>query len=123
MILDSGTMFICELLNTAENGRMPIEVLNPINKHWYQERTIGMSRQYMAQGVNERVDLLAYVHFDPKIRAGMYAVLGNGEQFIIRQVSHIIEENTNLRYTNISCQRLDQNYNVQDWTRPNVYTS
>ena len=115
MILDSGTMFICELINTSENGRMPVEVLNPINKHWYQERTIGMSRQYMAQGVNERVDLLAYIHYDPKVRAGMYAVLGNGEQLIIRQVSHIIEENTNLRYTNISCQRLDQNYNVQDW--------
>ena len=73
MILDSGTMFICELLNTAENGRMPIEVLNPINKHWYQERTIGMSRQYMAQGVNERVD--RYVRlFGPRLPVGLVKV-------------------------------------------------
>lgn len=115
MILDSGTMYICTLRNIAENGRMPEQVLFPINKHWYQERTIGMSRQYMAQGVNERVDLLAYVHFDQNIRAGMYCVLGDrmtGEQLIIRQVSHVIEENTNLKYTSLSCQKLDNNFNV-----------
>ncbi len=115
MILDSGTMYICELRNIAENGRMPKEVLFPINKHWFQERTVGMSRQYMAQGVNERVDLLAYVHDDRNIRAGMYAVVGDrmlGAQFIIRQVSHVIEENTNLKYTSLSCQKLDNNFNV-----------
>ncbi len=115
MILDSGTMYICSLRNIADNGNMPKQVLFPINKHWYQERAIGMSRQYMAQGVNERVDLLAYVHFDKEIRAGMYAVVGDrmaGDQFIIRQVSHVIEENTNLRYTSVSCERLDKNYDV-----------
>lgn len=115
MILDSGTMYICELRNIAENGAMPKQVLFPINKHWYQERTIGMTRQYEAKGVNERVDLLAYVHFDYHIRAGMYIVIGDrmlGEQMIIRQVSHVIEENTNLRYTSLSCERLDQNYDV-----------
>ena len=115
MILDSGTMYVCTLRNIAESGRMPKEVLYPINKHWYQERTIGMSRQYQAQGVNERVDLLAYVHYDPKIRAGMYIVIGDrmlGEQMVIRQVSSVIEENTNLRYTSLSAQRLDKNFDV-----------
>ena len=115
MILDSGTMYICELRNIAENGNMPKQVLFPVNKHWFQERTIGMTRQYTAMGVNERVDLLAYVHFDPKIRAGMYCVVGDrmlGEQLIIRHVTHVIEENTNLRYTSISCQKLDKNFDV-----------
>lgn len=115
MILDSGTMYICELRNIAEKGNMPKQVLFPINKHWYQERAIGMHRQYEAKGVNERVDLLAYVHYDPKIRAGMYIVVGDrmfGEQMIIRQVSSVIEENTNLRYTSMSCERLDKNFDV-----------
>jgi len=74
-----------------------------------------MSRQYMAKGANERVDLLAYVHFDQQIRAGMYVVVGDrmtGDQLVIRQVSHVIEENTNLKYTSISCQRLDKNFDV-----------
>lgn len=115
MILDSGTMYICELRNIAEKGNMPKQVLFPINKHWYQERAIGMHRQYEAKGVNERVDLLAYVHYDQKIRADMYIVIGDrmlGEQMIIRQVSSVIEENTNLRYTSLSAERLDKNFDV-----------
>ena len=115
MILDSGTMYVCTLRNIANKGDMPKQVLFPINKHWYQERTIGMSRQYMAKGANERVDLLAYVHFDQQIRAGMYVVVGDrmtGDQLVIRQVSHVIEENTNLKYTSISCERLDKNFDV-----------
>lgn len=115
MILDSGTMYVCELRNIAAKGNMPKQVLFPINKHWYQERAIGMHRQYEAKGVNERVDLLAYVHYDPKVRAGMYIVVGDrmlGEQMIIRQVSSMIEENTNLRYTSLSAERLDKNFDV-----------
>lgn len=115
MILDSGTMYICRLENVAENGLMPQEKLVPVNKHWFQERTIGMSRHYMAQGVNERIDLLAYIQFDHKVRAGMYVVVGDlesGDQMRINSVSHVIEENTNLRWTSITCQRLETLYDV-----------
>lgn len=115
MILDSGTMYICKLENTAENGLMPKEVLVPVSKHWFQERVIGMSRHYMAQGVNERVDLLAYIQFDHKVRAGMYVVIGDletGDQMRINSVSHVIEENTNLRWTSLNCQRLEEFYDV-----------
>lgn len=115
MILDSGTMYICTKINTAMNGMMPVEQLNPINKHWYQERTIGMQRQYLAKGVNERIDLLAYINYDHNVRVGMYVVIGDlatGDQMIVHHVSHVIEENTNLRYTVLTCQRLDENYDV-----------
>lgn len=115
MILDSGTMYICTLENVAENGKEPHQVLKPINKHWYQERTIGMNRQYLAKGVNERIDLLAYIHYDYKVRIGMYVVIGDldgNEQMRIDDISHVIEENTNLRYTVITCHRLDELYDV-----------
>ena len=112
MILDSGTLFACTLNNVSENGAMPHEVLVPYAKHWFQERTIGMNRLYLAKGVNERIDLLAYVHSDRRIRTGHFCVLGNGEQFRIDQVDHVIEENTNLQYTRLTMQRLDANYDV-----------
>lgn len=115
MILDNGTLFVCNLKNTANRGEMPKEKLVPYNKHWFQERTIGMNRQYLAKGVNERVDLYVYVHEDRKIRAGNFAVVGNldsGEQFRINSVNHVIEETTNLRYTTLEMQRLDKNYDV-----------
>lgn len=112
MILDTGTMQICTLQNTAANGQMPVEQLVPYTKHWFQERVVGLHRQYLAMGVNERIDLLAYIHEDRRVRAGQYVVLGNGEQFRINIVNHVIEENTNLRYTTVQCQRLDENYDV-----------
>lgn len=112
MILDSGTMLLCRQSNTAENGFMPTPKLTPYNKHWYQERTVGMHREYLARGVNERIDLYAYIHEDRKVRIGDYVVLGNGEQFYIDIINHVIEENTNLRYTTLTCHRLDKNYDL-----------
>ena len=40
MILDNGTLLVCELINLAPNGRMPVEKLVVKNKHWFQERTV-----------------------------------------------------------------------------------
>lgn len=115
MILDSGTCFLCTLENTSPRGGMPKEQLKPYQKHWFQERVIGMNRQYLAKGVNERVDLYVYIHEDRKARVGDFAVVGNlttGNQFRINGVNHVIEENTNLRYTTLEMQRLDENYDV-----------
>lgn len=112
MILDNGVLFICTLENVAQNGLKPVQKLVVQNKFWFQERTIGLNRQYLAKGVNERVDLYVYIHHNRKVRAGMYAMLGNGEQFRINSVHHVIEENTNLIYTTMEMQRLDNNYDV-----------
>lgn len=115
MILDNGTLFLCTLQNTAPRGEMPVEKLVVYNKHWFQERTVGMNRQYLAKGVNERVDLYVYIHEDREVRAGQYVVVGDkdsGQQFRINSVNHVIEENTNLRYTTLEMQRLDNNYDV-----------
>lgn len=108
---DDGTVTICTLENVAENGRMPVETLQPIRKYWFQMRTVGVTRQYMAKGVNEQVDLLLSVPFDPSIRIGLYAVLGNGEQYRIGTVSHF-REDTELRRTEIALTRLEDNYAV-----------
>lgn len=115
MILDNGVLYICRLENTAPNGLKPSQKLVVQSKHWFQERTIGLQRQYLAKGVNERVDLYVYIHHDRKVRAGMYAMLGNGEQFKINSVHHVIEENTNLMYTTMEMQRLDNNYDVDQF--------
>ena len=113
MILDNGVLFVCTLENTVEEfGRMPVQKLKKIGRYWFQERTVGLNRQYLARGVNERVDLYVYIHHNRKVRAGMYAMLGNGEQFRINSVHHVIEENTNLMYTTMEMQRLDTNYDV-----------
>ncbi len=112
MILDSGTLLLCNLENTASNGHMPVQKLVPYARHWFQERTIGINRQYLAKGANERVDLYVYIHEDRRVRPNQFVVLGNGEQMRINMIDHVIEENTNLKYTTMNLQRLDENYDV-----------
>lgn len=126
---DDGVLYICNLVNTAENGDMPKEVLQIVNKHWFENRTIGYGRFYSAQGVNQRVDRLVRVNLDNKIRIGQYAVLGNGEQFRIDMVSNGQEvfERTKMvdskyyrqpkiagnKYTEITLSRVENYYDVE----------
>lgn len=85
---DSGTLFICSLVNVADRGLMPKEVLHKVSKYWFEKRTIGISRFYEAKGVNEQVDLLVRIPPDNNIEIGQYVVLGNGDQYRITMVNH-----------------------------------
>ena len=55
---DDGVVRICNLVDQAESGEMPKMVLQQVSKHWFESRTIGVSRIYAARGVNEQIDLL-----------------------------------------------------------------
>lgn len=110
---DDGVLFICDLVNLAENGEMPNEGLLRKKRYWFQIKTIGINRQYLAKGVNERVDLLVDIQFDLDVRIGQYVVLGNGEQFRIDTVSHF-DEPTELRRTELGLYRLENYYAVSN---------
>ena len=103
MILDSGILWTCNLDNRAEDGL-----------HWFGFRTVGYNRQYMAKGVNEQVDLLVRINYDPTVQIGMYALLGNGEQYRIQNVSMIVDNETNLRFTDLTLQRSERYYDIAE---------
>lgn len=126
---DSGTLFICDLINQSPNGRMPQQVLSIKSKYWFETRTIGINRQYLAKGVNEQVDMLVRIVYDNNIQIGQYAVLGNGDQFRIMNVSHGYDDVvynrmykshyyhtihiTGLNYTELSLMRIEENYELE----------
>ena len=126
---DDGVVFICNLTNIAENGDMPHEVLTIVSKHWFEQRTIGVSRSYQAKGVNERIDMLIRIELNNDIHIGQYAVLGNGDQFRIDMVTPVedVFERTKmmdskyyrqpkivgLTCTAITMSRLENYYDVQ----------
>lgn len=118
MAMDSGILFLCELNDIAEPGDMPKEGLTKIARHWYEERTIGMQRQYLAKGVNEQIDLLARIHFEPQAKIGLYAMLGNGEQFRITNIANG-KGVDGLRYTDLTLTRLEDNFDVADTSQSN----
>lgn len=108
---DDGVLFVCRLVNGAENGLMPVQVLKPMIKYWFKIRTVGAQRSYLAKGVNEQVDFLVSVPFDPRIRIGNYAVFGNGDQYRITNISHY-DEDTEIRRTDLTLMRLEDYYAV-----------
>lgn len=114
MLLDDGIVYLCELRDEAEPGDMPSERLHRIARHGFGIRTIGMNRQYLAKGADEQVDLLIQIHYESKARIGLYAALGNGEQFRITNCTMIISKENGLRYTELSLMRLEDYYDVAD---------
>ena len=125
---DDGVLFICSLENTADNGDMPNEQLTIRNKFWFENRSIGINRQYLAKGVNEQVDMVVRIARTTLPRIGMYAVLGNGEQFRITNVTTGRDEFertkmyeskyyrrpmiVGLDYTELTLMRLEENYEL-----------
>lgn len=130
MMRDSGVLYICELTNIACNGLMPKEVLKKVSKYWFEMRTVGINRQYLAKGVNEQVDLLVRIPRDLKVRIGEYVMLGNGSQYHIDNISHGHDESlfsrmvnqkyyktariVGLDYTELTLSKLENNYDVED---------
>lgn len=127
---DSGTLFICNLTNQNSNGNMPKEVLTKVNKFWFEKRTIGINRQYLAKGVNERIDLLVRVRGTQNISIGQYVMLGNGDQYRITNISTGHDESfytrmvnskyyktariVELDYTELTLSKLEDYYELED---------
>lgn len=108
---DAGEITLCELVNTAEAGDMPMYQLSPVATQFYEERYISYSRQYAAKGVNEQVDLQARI-WDEDVRPaiGMYAVI-DGEQYRITNTTPTMDSD-NLRVYDLSLSRLEEKYDV-----------
>lgn len=114
MILDDGILYLCELNDTAEPGDMPHEELVKVARHWYGERSIAISRQYLAKGVSEQVDLLARIHYDKRAVIGMYALRGDGAQFRITAINPMESDENNLKYMDLTLMRLEEFYDVAE---------
>lgn len=117
-MMDAGTLKVCELTNTAANGAMPVEELSEIASAYYEDRVVGYGRYFAAKGVNEQVDLTVRSWRLPEARAGLYAVLSDGEndgQYRIVQVQHLLNED-GLKVTDLSLARLEANYELADET-------
>lgn len=84
----------------------------------FENRVVGMTRQYQAKGVSERVDMLIRIWHAP-VRIGMYAVLTDyddqenpeGDQYRIDNVQQLTDDN-GLKVTDLTLYRMDELYEV-----------
>ena len=111
---DDGIVYLASLTNTAAAGLKPEYSLTKISRSWYEERSVGFRRQYAAKGVNEQVDMLIRINYTQAARIGLYAILGNGDQFRITNVMHGKDDETMLRFTELTLTRMDQLYEVTE---------
>ena len=124
-MMDAGIVTIYRLVNRAEAGDMPANVLEPLTDDdnnvltWqFEERTIGYGRQYEAKGVMERVDMLIRIWQCPA-RIGMYAVLTDydgqenpeGDQYRIDNVQNHVDRD-GLKVTDLTLYRMDELYEI-----------
>lgn len=110
---DAGLVTICNLENTAEPGRMPVEQLVPVTRAFFEERTVGYNRFYTALGANQQVDLLIRIWRFPA-QIGQFAVLTDSEndgQYRITNVQHLLDDDR-LKATDLTLTRLERNYDV-----------
>lgn len=112
--MDAGIVTICRLINTAEDGNMPVYKLSKVTAAYYANRTVSYRRFYAAKGANEEIDLLIRIWRDPSVQRGQYAVvsesLDNG-QYEIEQVQHTVDAD-NLQVTDLTLKRVDKLYEV-----------
>lgn len=107
-MLDAGIISICQLEDTAAPGSMPDLRLKQYAQMYYEERTIGITRAYLAKGINQSIDLLRRVWFTIAVKIGDYAVI-NGVQYRIDNIQHLLDDK-GLRVTDLTLSRLQSNY-------------
>lgn len=122
-MMDSGTVKIYTLSNSAAAGAMPVMALSSLTQEMdFEERTISQNRQYLAKGVKEQVDMVIRIWRDSTpIRIGMYAVLTNckwqenpaGDQYRIDNVQPGLDDD-GLDIVDLTLSRLEEFYEVNE---------
>lgn len=117
-MMDAGLVTFCTLENTAEDGDMPKEKLAPSVTLMFENRNIGVTRFYAAQGANQRIDMLIRV-WRVNAKIGMYAILEDyegqenedGDQYQIDAVQQTLD-GSGLKVTDLTLRRVDRLYEV-----------
>lgn len=99
------------LQNTADKGRMPDNRLVKISDEFYGERVVGYNRQYVAMGVNQRIDALVRIWKNACVRVNDFAILEDGNQYRVDMIQHLTDED-GLPVTDLTLTRMDDNYDV-----------
>lgn len=115
--MDSGILKVCELYEVTQGtGAMPYYSLHQIKRYWFEARTIGINRQYLAYGVNQRVDMVVRIPYDSSIEIGMYVILGNNDQFRIDNATMVHNED-GIKQTELTLYRLEKLYDISTGDR------
>lgn len=111
--MEKGKVKICALIDSSDGGGMPVEKLAVITETYYERRTVGVTREYAAQGVRETIDALIRCRNLRSLPVNAeYAILG-GEQYRINHKQAIEESHTGY---DLTLERSDNEYELAETT-------
>ena len=108
---DEGLLTFYKLTNTAQPGDMPTEQLVSLDvTAYYENRTIGIQRRYLAKGADYQLDRLIRCYNTIIPEEAKYVILEDQRQYRIGEMQTIVDEGA----VDLSLERLENYYEVSD---------
>lgn len=112
MTFDDGILTIYAVENMADPGNKPIYGLKEKSKHYFGYQTKGVMRYYEAKKADSIIESVVNIPGWHDILATDICIIENGVQYRLSMVQPTLDEN-NLRVTNLSLERIDENYVIK----------
>lgn len=115
-MFDGGRVKIYQISEICEPGDMPSEGIYTLLAEFdFEERKIGVTRNYMAMQNNQQIDRLIRIWQDRYIQPGFICTIDDGvdddAQYRIARVEHLISDE-GLKLTDLTLERLDELYEL-----------
>lgn len=113
---DEGLLTFYKLSNDAASGMKPVEKLVPLKVDdvnvtaYYENRTIGIQRRYMAKGADYQLDRLVRCYNTIVPEEAKYVIMEDLRQYRIEDIAGIVDEGA----CDLSLERLENYYEVLD---------
>lgn len=119
-MMDAGHCSIYQIINVQDPGDMPKEELQYHTEADFENRNIGITRQYAAKGVDERVDMVIRIWDEGPVLIDMIALLTDydwqmdpdGDQYRITNVQPTVNSD-GLKVIDLTLQRLGEAYDIE----------
>ena len=114
-MFDGGLVKVYKITEISEPGDLPTEGLEFQSAYHFEERSIGMTRSYMAMQSNAKVDRLIRIWQDRAVTVGCVCVITDGietdTQYRVAANQHTVNENR-LKVTDLTLERLGTLYDI-----------
>lgn len=113
---NGGIVKIYQISEIVEPGDMPVEGLYTLFAQFrFEERKIGVTRNYMAMQNNQQIDRLIRIWQDRYIQPGFICTIDDGvdndAQYRLARVEHLLSDE-GLKLTDLTLERLDELYEL-----------
>lgn len=114
-MFDGGEVKVYKVGDVSTPGDMPVEGLTFYQSFYFEERSIGMTRNYMAMQSNKQIDRLIRIWQDRAVDVGCVCLVTDGVgtdvQYRVASNQHQVNDE-GLKVTDLTLERVDDLYDI-----------